>query len=163
MIHVKSADDLIALIGKTVVFEKGILDAEDYAEPGMWAKVESVTFNCHGEEEKDFENNSVIVHIIKFNFEGFEEHNKSFETHTFWKGDNLVSARDAGWYKKVDSYYFGCDLPFNLLEPVMDIKEEVRKTIEALLKPITLRMPTPYADGYNQAIKDCLEILKKSS
>ncbi len=81
-----------------VRFKKGIEDAEDYAEAGMKARIVGA-----GEEIEPG------CYRIDFDFTEFEAENLAHEHANYYgpKGSAgpLMTAREAGCYKALDSYY----------------------------------------------------------
>lgn len=78
-----------------VTFRKEIENKEGYAELGMRARVV-------GAKEK------VDVVSLTFDFSDFEEHNKTLESTNYYdkSGNPTLTAREAGYYKPQESYYF---------------------------------------------------------
>lgn len=81
-----------------VTFLKGISDKDEYAEPGMRARVLSVVHNRHDAE----------VYEVNFDYGCFDAHNLQFELPTYYdkSGNPCLTARQAGRYKPHDSIYF---------------------------------------------------------
>lgn len=91
------------LIGKTITFKKAIEDAEEYAEPGMRASIVDI--------QQDMRHAHCVpaeqIWTITFSFAGFDDINKPFETANYYdkNGNPCLTAREAGQYKEVDTYY----------------------------------------------------------
>ncbi len=97
---IKDLQQLIAS-GASVAVEFGprIEDAEAYPEPGMRAVALS-----YRPQEHD-------VCVITFSYEPFESHNKALESSNYYdkQGNAVLTAREAGQYKPVDTVYFTPD------------------------------------------------------
>jgi hypothetical protein len=83
-------------IHPVIEFKKDIEDIESYAEPGMRARAVGVaTTNDNG---------------VKFSldFTEFDDFNKAFEQANYYdkKGRPTLTAREAGFYKGVETYFF---------------------------------------------------------
>lgn len=82
------------LIGRVVQFNQGILDAEDYAEPGMRARIVAITpkNGCYK---------------FRFDFAAFDAYNRHLETANFYDkdGDPCLTARESGHYEDMSDYY----------------------------------------------------------
>ncbi len=96
-----------------VTFRKAISDKDEYAEPGMRARVLSVVHNRHDSE----------VYEVNFDYGAFDAHNLQFEMPNYYdkSGNPCLTARQAGRYKPHDTIYFdtGEDL-FTLFEVESD-------------------------------------------
>lgn len=80
-----------------VEFLPPIDDCESYAESGMRAEIVAVA----PRDEDD-------VLRITFSFESFDEFNKPFESANYYDKTQapVLTAREAGYYKPVEIYYF---------------------------------------------------------
>ena len=92
------------LIGQVIQFTKNIEDFEVYAENGMRARIVNVIEDVH--HDNDHENQ---VHKIVVDYTEFDEFNKQFESSNYWdkNGQACLTAREAGFYKEVETLYFG--------------------------------------------------------
>lgn len=82
-----------------VTFRKGIEDKDDYAEPGMRARL----IDC-GVVRDD-------VVVFTFDFGEFDADNKAFEKANYYdaKGVACLTPREANAYKPIDTIYFDLD------------------------------------------------------
>lgn len=102
----KTIADLLELVRSgskpVVVFKKGVIEKEDYAEPGMRARVLSATAP-DGDD----------VLEIMFDFGEFEDFNRPLEVANYYDKDGKPSqtAREAGFYKPQDRYFYGLNDP----------------------------------------------------
>jgi hypothetical protein len=87
-----------SLVGRVILFKKGIEDHEVYAEPGMLAKVTSVR-----RIEED-------LFSVSVSYSPFEEHNKNFELANYYDAQGVpsITAREAGFYSPTEAIYFDC-------------------------------------------------------
>lgn len=109
-----TASDLAGLvtdgIHPVVEFRKGIEDIESYAESGMRARVVGTT-EILGKDIK-----------LSFDFSEFDDFNKAFEQSNYYdkKGKPTLTAREAGFYKGVETYFFEAqdetDMYFEVVE-----------------------------------------------
>ena len=82
-----------------ITFTKGAEDLEGYQEPGMKAQVQAIRVN------------HANVLIITVDHSQFENHNKQFESSNYFDKSQVpcLNAREAGYYKVIDSVYVMAD------------------------------------------------------
>ncbi len=106
-----NSDVYYRYIGKVITFKPACEDLESYCEAGMKAKVISISLERKEEKEQD------LVYLVKLDYTDFDDYNRKFETANYYdkSGSPILTAREAGFYKPLDTLYLGSDLiwPWN--------------------------------------------------
>ncbi len=112
MSDVITKEFLVELVDRVVVFNDIAEDYEDYPEAGMKARIKQVSFD---------RNHDVAdrCHRITFDYGEFDAYNKVRETSNYYdlEGRACLTAREAGFYKEVDTMFIGGTLdlvPFDI-------------------------------------------------
>ena len=95
--------ELVGRVDFNVEFVGKTADLETYAEPGMRAVVVNIKEDYHDEMD--------TVLVIAVDYSKYDEFNKQFETYNYYDKEGIacLNARQAGWYKPVDTIYVMAD------------------------------------------------------
>jgi hypothetical protein len=112
-----TAAELVKMIGSglrpVVTFSEGVLDKEGYAEAKMRARIVGASADSDGMVK------------LKFSFVEFADFNLPFESANYYDKNHrpVLTAREAGFYKDEDVYYFDKD---EKIKDVMSLESDRR-------------------------------------